>query len=373
MTSSTSTALDATTNGAVGTPAQGDSRADIAMSVLNNTISVVKHIQNVIPFDIAKGVLSSVTDILTTVKDFVKNRDDFLDLVQQCRRIAGILEQAQSGPSVSDAAVTNAISNLRSSVESIQITVTNKTQDSGGKRLFNVVIDKENVAGWQKQLDSSLQFFIAEMALATNNALAIRNMAETLTAGEAVPDALPSAPTVFFGRSELMDQVSLALLECEHVALIGSGGMGKSSIAAAVLRSDGILKRFNDRRYFVRFDDINPAQITPATFLQRVSRALGIKSSEVEPHTLISRHLSSSETLVVLDNGESFQDSSSGDPQGRIANAVIDFSNIPGVAILLTTRTATIPFACRRINVPTLEETNACAVFMKIYPNFADP
>ncbi|KAF8062279.1 hypothetical protein FPV67DRAFT_1507849 [Lyophyllum atratum] len=343
------------------------------LSVLNNTIAVIGTIRTVIPIEIAKGVLSTVADILTVVKDSIQNRDDFLDLVQQCRRVAGILEQAHPETQMTENSINKAISNLEISIISIQDSVKAKTQDPMGKRLFNVVIDKDNIAGWQKKLDSSLQFFIAEMALATNNALAIRNMGDTLRAEDALPDVLPSPPSIFVGRTELLDQVTLALLKCEHVALIGSGGMGKSSIAATILQSNAISKKFNDRRYFVRFDDIKATQITPGTFLDRVSRALGIQRSKPDPHMLISRHLSADETLLVLDNGESFQDAQAGDPDGRIASTVIDFSNIPGVSILVTTRTATLPFVCLRINVPTLEERNACDAFMRVYPSFADP
>ncbi|KAF8065205.1 hypothetical protein FPV67DRAFT_174120 [Lyophyllum atratum] len=341
------------------------------LSVLNNTIAVIGTIRTVIPIEIAKGVLSTVADILTVVKDSIQNRDDFLDLVQQCRRVASILKQAHPETQMTENGINKAISNLEISIVSIQKTVKEKTQDPRGKRLFNVVIDKDNIAGWQKKLDNSLQLFIAEMALATNSALAIRNMG--LSAEEVFPDVLPSPPRIFVGRTELLDQVTLALLEGEHVALIGSGGMGKSSIAAAVLQSDAISKKFNDRRYFVRFDDIKATHITPGTFLDRVSKALGIQRSNVDPRMLISRHLFANETLLVLDNGESFQDAQAGDPDSRIASTVIEFSNIPGVTILVTTRTATLPFDCLPIQVKPLEERNACDAFMKVYPGFADP
>ena len=56
--------------------------------------------------------------------------------------------------------------------------------------------------------------------------------------------------------------------ERSHVVLIGPGGMGKSSLAKAILNDPVIEAKFKDRRFFIRFSDLLSSQITYNIFVE---------------------------------------------------------------------------------------------------------
>ncbi|KAG6845082.1 hypothetical protein H0H87_000987 [Tephrocybe sp. NHM501043] len=181
-----------------------------------------------------------------------------------------------------------------------------------------------------------------------------------------LPEELPVKPKIFVGRDKLVHSTIQSLLESRDVALIGPGGMGKSSIARAVLNDDALTTKFQKRRFFVRFDDMDAAQITFGTFLDRIARALGF-GTLANTHNLITKALSTSETLLVLDNAETFLDAAT--DAGRIADAIDGFGERANVAILLTTRTTVLPPNLKwvRLRVPSLEEGAACEAFTMFY------
>ncbi|KAG1854491.1 hypothetical protein DFJ58DRAFT_882805 [Suillus subalutaceus] len=81
------------------------------------------------------------------------------------------------------------------------------------------------------------------------------------------PPAPPSRPSMFYGRGDLVAELTNLVVNGEHIALIGPGGMGKSSLAKAILHEPDIMENFADRRYFVTYDGLDPSTITFQTFM----------------------------------------------------------------------------------------------------------
>ncbi|KAG1874963.1 hypothetical protein F4604DRAFT_1680820 [Suillus subluteus] len=308
--------------------------------------------KDLVPIALAQGILRTIANILTIAQSVVKNKSDFQAIADKCETIRDILQRATEDATEDDlrGPLGHVLSQLNKSVNRINSEAASKTEQRFWQRFFSVTIDRDQIAQWEKDLDRVIALFNFEAI--------VRIATEP-----------PSRPAMLYGRDGLVAELTNLVVNDEHLALIGPGGMGKSSVAKAIINELLIMEKFANQRFFATYDGLDPSTITFRTFMTRFARALGIEITGSDPVRQISTFLRSASALIVLDNAETFEEASASSVPGYISQAIAEMANIPGVILIL--------MSCSRRNapnvqwitkdIPPLDLGSAQAAFFQIY------
>src|SRR5712671_8078353 len=117
----------------------------------------------------------------------------------------------------------------------------------------------------------------------------------------------PRSPQIFFGRdSELAQIIHMIFTSLgtrpAHIAILGPGGYGKSTLANAVLTHERVRDHFGDARYFVACESI----FSSGALLIELAKALGVFDGAPDAlWSRISTMLNSKDCIICFDNFES--------------------------------------------------------------------
>ncbi|KAJ7793306.1 P-loop containing nucleoside triphosphate hydrolase protein, partial [Mycena olivaceomarginata] len=148
---------------------------------------------------------------------------------------------------------------------------------------------------------------------------------------------LPASPKIFHGReSELGDLVDTLLAERARVAILGPGGMGKTTLATAALHNPKIVDKYSTR-HFIPCDSAH----TDDSLIAIISSTLGLGTSHILEREVIQHLTMGPQCLAVLDNFETPWEPLEG--HTKVEEFLSLLTDIPHVALVITTRGAERP------------------------------
>ncbi|KZV67550.1 hypothetical protein PENSPDRAFT_48162 [Peniophora sp. CONT] len=148
-------------------------------------------------------------------------------------------------------------------------------------------------------------------------------------------------PLIFYGReSEVNHAVGLITHQAPaRVAILGSAGIGKTSIALSVLHHPEVEALYGGRRCFVSCE----ALITAEGAVRALAAALNLRiedsASAKSAQRRLLAHLQPMSGIVCLDNLETLWDMDTAAVEGLL----IDIASLPSIALLITSRVTDTP------------------------------
>ncbi|KAH9957654.1 hypothetical protein BGW80DRAFT_191267 [Lactifluus volemus] len=202
-------------------------------------------------------------------------------------------------------------------------------------------------------VDIRFQQLFAERAQSTPIPTSVHQM--PISSSPVLSFSRPVRPQIFFGRdAELKTIVDLILFSSAssppaRIAILGPAGVGKTSLAHAVLTHDRIVSRFggSDSRYLIPCESLKSRESLLVALANSLSllRPPEMMSSDdhcsasvlgLESHVVSA--LSSKTCILCLDNFESPWDQPEAGRRRAVEHLLAEITAIPSVTVLITMR-----------------------------------
>ncbi|KAJ7114987.1 P-loop containing nucleoside triphosphate hydrolase protein [Mycena epipterygia] len=182
---------------------------------------------------------------------------------------------------------------------------------------------------------------------------------------------LPAKPQIFHGReSELKDIVKILNQDLARIAILGAGGMGKTSLAKAALHHPDIVSKYH-QRFFMAADSAT----TSIELASLIGLHIGLKPGKDLTKTVVQYFSNNGSCLLVLDNLETLWEPM----QSRhdVEEFLSSHTDISHLAVMITMRGAERPGKVRWTRpflqpLDPLSDEAAHQTFVAIAEDFLD-
>ncbi|KAH7106644.1 hypothetical protein BKA62DRAFT_687743 [Auriculariales sp. MPI-PUGE-AT-0066] len=167
--------------------------------------------------------------------------------------------------------------------------------------------------------------------------------------------SLPPPPSIFHGRDEFFQAaVDLILHRARQlypvrIAVLGTGGIGKTSLALAILHDYRIVAEYDGHRLFISCEPF----VDGKDLVAALAKICSLPTSN-DMLSVLVKHLSSGpNTLLVLDNIESIWLVKADKSRRQFERILATLAALPGLALIVTSRGIILPPGVKWSNAAT--------------------
>ncbi|EIN05003.1 hypothetical protein PUNSTDRAFT_138186 [Punctularia strigosozonata HHB-11173 SS5] len=339
--------------------------------------------------------------LLEAVEKARKNRQDCKKLAHDTFKLMFIIVEVLKGKTDEDVPdhlklrlkdVTDVLLQVKDGLEQLKLNK-NFSFVSLCKALRRRNLVAEEISGYRDQINACLQRF--QFAVTNNLVLAqqagfmaqqagfarledmIHNIGgnfDTFPTAAPIPPNPPISslkpPLYFFGRDDLVNDLvsKLAGTTQHHVALLGTGGIGKTSVAQAVIDHESVKSKH--RCCFIRCDPILTAPSLVSAIHQGISSGNAPQDGDLVAK-LESTLRAVGPAILVLDNFESPWDA--GGTRGDLGDVLRTLTSLPNVQVIVTMRGDSPPAKDKvhwsPVSLEPLSSSSAKQLFLSVNPD----
>ncbi|KAJ7278390.1 P-loop containing nucleoside triphosphate hydrolase protein [Mycena rebaudengoi] len=318
-----------------------------------------------VPFLASAATLTS--SILKCVESMKVNQDECVEIVQQIHEILCTVVKLSTATEVNGVPPTALLYDIAQFTETLQKIFTSlKAQQSMGKirKFFTQASNTTRLEAHCLELNRALEIsraqaggsVVSQMSQIQKDAKEQHEELVALLAAHQDPTnsdhssvigslssslasllILPPTPKIFHGReTELHDIVNLLLQDSPRIAVLGAGGIGKTSLAAAALHHPKVEAKYS-QQYFIGCHSTPTCVELVATIADHIGVEKGPNLSKRIMHYFTN----SSTYLLVLDNFETPWESLRSRP--AVEEFLSLLTDIPHLGLMITLRGAERP------------------------------
>ncbi|KAJ7290375.1 hypothetical protein C8J57DRAFT_1705776 [Mycena rebaudengoi] len=311
-----------------------------------------------------------VLAILKCVESTKSNKNVCIEMVEQIHEILGTLVKLHSASEIKGVLPTVLLHDIAKFTEILEKVFTLLKQQQGMgkiKQLFGQRSNGERLEACRQELNHALEIFkVQATGMALSHLVQMRKDVkqcheELIVLLESNIDLtgcehcsvigtlvdvgnssgsfsmLPPSPKIFHGRdSELNTVVAILLQDSARIAILGTGGMGKTTLAIAAVQNVQVESKYS-QRYFIS------CQSTPTCveLISLIADHLGLEKRSNLPRTVINCFTHAPPSLLVLDNFETPWELLSS--RSEVEEFLSLLADIPQLALVITMRGAERP------------------------------
>ncbi|KAJ7131102.1 hypothetical protein C8R44DRAFT_731370 [Mycena epipterygia] len=331
-------------------PTATEVRMNSVLAILTPMVTLLNEMTDAFGTPFMRAISSTTLSLMALVQNVKRNKEECIQLMENIHSILyAIIDLhiiSKTRGSLAPA-ILDHIGNFTETLHKIHMFV--ETQQDGKKIKYFFRQTEMNTLrkDCQAGLEKALKFFKVETGLIIANKVVemqqkTQSMHQELlelvgNLSDGVTSDRSSSPKIFHGREQQLEKTVASLTQqSAHIAILGAGGIGKTSLARAALHHPDVAGKY-EHRFFVAADSAT----TSIELAALTGSHLGLKPGKDLTKAVVQFISTGPPCLLVLDNLETPWEPL--ESRGGVEEFLSLLTDIPHLALIITMRGAERP------------------------------